>query len=39
MFQNPNFLNISEDLSHLSLKSRLMYKWFKGKCISDVEWC
>lgn len=36
---NPNFLNISEDLSHLSLKSRLMYKWFKGKCILDVEWC
>jgi len=36
---NPQHLNSSEDLSRYSLKSRLMYKWFKGKCISDVEWC
>ncbi|XP_026816866.1 tubulin polyglutamylase TTLL6 [Rhopalosiphum maidis] len=36
---NPNFLNNSVDLSGYSLYTRLMYKWFKGKCIADTEWC
>ncbi|XP_025205839.1 tubulin polyglutamylase ttll6 isoform X1 [Melanaphis sacchari] len=36
---DPNFLNNSVDLSGYSLNTRLMYKWFKGKCIADREWC
>ncbi|VVC37553.1 Tubulin-tyrosine ligase/Tubulin polyglutamylase [Cinara cedri] len=38
---NPNdILNSSMDLKdHYSLNTRLMYKWFRGKCIADMEWC
>ncbi|XP_050438354.1 probable tubulin polyglutamylase ttll-15 isoform X2 [Adelges cooleyi] len=36
---NTKLIENSEDLNGLSPKTRLMYKWFKGKCMSDPEWC
>ncbi|XP_050529493.1 probable tubulin polyglutamylase ttll-15 [Daktulosphaira vitifoliae] len=38
-FERRLLVNSSNDLSRYNQKNQLMYKWFKGKCIEDVEWC